>query len=104
MSPTSIFAPASTPADSIFGLSIFVLLNVAAIFIVVFALLAYVVVRFRNKRNPRGQRSLVWNRSGLFYYAGRQILLRSRIAARLLLKATIVYLPLQFVVFLLWKG
>jgi cytochrome c oxidase subunit 2 len=51
MSPTSILAPASTPADSIFGLSIFVLLNVAAVFIVVFALLAYVVVRFRNKRN-----------------------------------------------------
>ena len=51
MSPTNIFAPASTPADSIFGLSIFVLLNVAAIFIVVFALLAYVVVRFRSKRN-----------------------------------------------------
>src|SRR6266852_5243376 len=51
MSPTNIFAPASTPGDSIFWLSIFVLLNVAAIFIVVFALLAYVVVRFRNKRN-----------------------------------------------------
>jgi cytochrome c oxidase subunit 2 len=51
MSPTNIFAPASTPADSIFGLSIFVLLNVAAIFIVVFALLAYVVVRFRNRGN-----------------------------------------------------
>ena len=51
MSPTSIFAPASTPADSIFGLSIFVLLNVAAIFIVVFALLAYVVIRFRNTRH-----------------------------------------------------
>src|SRR5712672_3789502 len=51
MSPTNIFAPASTPADSIFGLSIFVLLNVAAVFIVVFALLAYVVIRFRNKRN-----------------------------------------------------
>src|SRR6201987_1235310 len=51
MTPTNIFAPASTPADSIFGLSIFVLLNVAAIFIVVFALLAYVVVRFRSKRN-----------------------------------------------------
>jgi cytochrome c oxidase subunit 2 len=50
MSPTNIFAPASTPADSIFGLSIFVLLNVAAIFVVVFALLAYVVVRFRNKQ------------------------------------------------------
>src|SRR5260370_33538977 len=51
MSPTNIFAPASRPADSIFGLSIFVLLNVAAIFIVVFALLAYVVIRFRNKRH-----------------------------------------------------
>jgi cytochrome c oxidase subunit 2 len=51
MSPTNIFAPASTPADSIFGLSIFVLLSVAAIFIVVFALLAYVVIRFRKKRN-----------------------------------------------------
>src|SRR5258708_19209144 len=55
MSPTNIFAPASTPADSIFGLSIFVLLNVAAIFIVVFALLAYVVIRFRNK--PHDDRS-----------------------------------------------
>src|ERR1700733_4583206 len=54
MSPTNIFAPASTPADSIFGLSIFVLLNVAAIFVVVFALLAYVVVRFRNKKGADG--------------------------------------------------
>jgi len=51
MSPTNIFAPVSTPAESIFGLSIFVLLTVAAIFVVVFALLAYVVVRFRNRRN-----------------------------------------------------
>jgi len=51
MSPTNIFAPASTPADSIFGLSMFVLLTVAAIFIVVFSLLAYVLVRFRNKRS-----------------------------------------------------
>ena len=51
MSPTNIFAPASTPADSIFRLSIFVMLNVAGIFIVVFALLAYVVIRFRNKRH-----------------------------------------------------
>jgi hypothetical protein len=39
-SPTSIFAPASTPAQSIFGLSLFVLTTVAAIFIVVFSLLA----------------------------------------------------------------
>src|SRR5260370_32428567 len=51
MSPTSIFAPASTPAQSIFDLSIFTLVTVAAIFIVVFALLAFVVVRFRNKRS-----------------------------------------------------
>jgi cytochrome c oxidase subunit II len=51
MSPTNIFAPASTPADAIFGLSIFVLAHVAAIFILVFALLVYVVVRFRNKPN-----------------------------------------------------
>src|ERR1700735_4473245 len=54
MSPTNIFSPASTPADSIFGLSIFVLLNVAAIFVVVFTLLAYVVVRFRNKQGADG--------------------------------------------------
>ena len=63
MSPTNIFAPASTPADSIFGLSIFVLLNVAAIFIVVFALLAYVVVRFRNKRNDEDRKSTRLNSS-----------------------------------------
>jgi len=51
MSPTNIFAPASTPADSIFGLSIFVLLTIAAIFVVVGALLVYVVLKFRSK-NP----------------------------------------------------
>lgn len=48
-SPTNIFAPVSTAASSIFGLSIFVLLTVAAIFIVVFALLTYAVVRFRKR-------------------------------------------------------
>jgi cytochrome c oxidase subunit II len=50
MSPTNIFAPVSTPAQSIFGLSIFVFLTVAAIFVVVFSLLAYAAVRFRNKQ------------------------------------------------------
>ena len=50
-SPTSIFAPASTPAGSIFGLSIFVLVTVTAIFVVVFALLAYAVVKFRKRRD-----------------------------------------------------
>jgi hypothetical protein len=50
MSPTNNFAPASTPAESIFGLSIFVLLTVAAILVVVLARLAYVVIRFRSRR------------------------------------------------------
>jgi cytochrome c oxidase subunit 2 len=48
-SPTSIFAPMSTPAKSIFDLSIFVLLISAAIFVVVFSLLAYAVVKFRKR-------------------------------------------------------
>ena len=51
MSPTNIFAPASTPAETIFGLSIFVLLTVASVFIVVFSLLVYVVIRYRQKRS-----------------------------------------------------
>ena len=42
--------------------------------------------------------------SGLLYYAGRQVLLRSRIASRQLLKATIVYLPLQFLILMLGKS
>lgn len=48
-SPTNIFAPASTPAHSIYGLSLFVLAVTGAIFIIVFSLLAYAIVRFRNK-------------------------------------------------------
>jgi cytochrome c oxidase subunit II len=51
LSPTNIFAPVSTPAQSIFELSVFVLTITAAIFIVVFSLLAYAVVKFRKKRN-----------------------------------------------------
>jgi cytochrome c oxidase subunit 2 len=50
-SPTNIFAPASTPAQSIFGLAIFVLAVTAAIFVVVFTLLAYSVVKFRKRNN-----------------------------------------------------
>jgi len=46
-----MFAPVSTPAGSIFGLSIFVLVTVTAIFVAVFALLAYTVVRFRKRRD-----------------------------------------------------
>jgi cytochrome c oxidase subunit 2 len=47
-SPTNIFAPASTPADSIFHLSRLVLGICAGIFVVVFGLLVYVVVKFRH--------------------------------------------------------
>jgi protoheme IX farnesyltransferase len=42
--------------------------------------------------------------SVLLYYAMRQVFLRSGIAARQLLTATIVYLPLQFLIFVLGKG
>ena len=49
LSPTNIFAPVSTPAHAIHGLSLFVLGVTAVIFVVVFSLLAYAVVRFRNR-------------------------------------------------------
>src|SRR6202140_5470661 len=55
MSPTNIFAPASTPAHSIFGLSLFVLAVTAAIFVVVFALLTYSVVKFRKRTSDDGR-------------------------------------------------
>ena len=45
---TNIFAPESTPAQSIFGLSIFVLVITGIIFLVVFTLLVYSVVKFRG--------------------------------------------------------
>src|SRR5438132_2165405 len=54
-SPTNIFAPASTPAKSIFALSMFVLAVTAAIFVVVFTLLAYSVVKFRKRANDDGR-------------------------------------------------
>jgi cytochrome c oxidase subunit 2 len=47
--PTNIFAPASTPADSIFDLSLYVLAITGGIFALVFGLLLYAVVRFRKK-------------------------------------------------------
>jgi cytochrome c oxidase subunit II len=55
LSPTNIFAPISTPAQSIFDLSLFVLMVTAAIFIVVFSLLAYAIVKFRRRRANDGQ-------------------------------------------------
>jgi cytochrome c oxidase subunit 2 len=53
-SPTNIFAPASTPAHSIFGLSLFVLAVTGAIFAIVFSLLVYAVAKFR-RRNDDGR-------------------------------------------------
>jgi cytochrome c oxidase subunit II len=49
LSPTNIFAPASTPAHVIHGLSLFVLGVTAVIFAVVFGLLVYAIVMFRNR-------------------------------------------------------
>ena len=51
----SIFSPASTPADSIYHLSLFVLAICLAIFLVVFALLAYAVVKFRQRPDDDGR-------------------------------------------------
>src|ERR1700694_2873974 len=54
LSPTNIFAPVSTPAQSIFDLSRLVLMVTAAIFVVVFSLLAYAIVKFRQNRERDG--------------------------------------------------
>jgi cytochrome c oxidase subunit II len=55
LSPTNIFAPNSTPADSIFNLSLFVLSVTAGIFVIVGGLLAYSVVKFRKRTNDDGR-------------------------------------------------
>jgi cytochrome c oxidase subunit 2 len=55
LSPTNIFAPASTPANTIFGLSVFVLAVTGAIFILVFSLLVYAVVKFRKRADDDGR-------------------------------------------------
>jgi len=54
LSPTNIFAPVSTPAQSILDLSLFVLEVTATIFLVVFSLLAYAVVKFRKRGTAEG--------------------------------------------------
>ncbi len=55
LSPTNIFAPVSTPAHSILGLSLFVLAVTAAIFVIVFSLLVYCVVRFGKRADDDGR-------------------------------------------------
>jgi cytochrome c oxidase subunit II len=49
VSSTNIFAPASTPAKTIFGLSMFVLAITAVIFVVVAGLLVHSAVKFRGR-------------------------------------------------------
>lgn len=53
-SSTSIFSPAATPSQSIFGLSMFVFAVTGAIFIVVSGLIAYAAVRFRQRPDDDG--------------------------------------------------
>src|SRR5271167_623610 len=45
----SIFKPESTPADSIYRLSIFVLSITGIIFVIVFSLIAYTITKFRGR-------------------------------------------------------
>ncbi|HXM08698.1 MAG TPA: cytochrome c oxidase subunit II [Terriglobales bacterium] len=52
---TNIFNPASTPAKSIADLSVFVLVITGIIFVVVFVLLIYSVVRFRARPMDAGR-------------------------------------------------
>ena len=54
-SPTDIFAPVSTPAESIFDLSLFVLAITGGIFVIVAALLAYSAIRFRKRKSDDGR-------------------------------------------------
>src|ERR1700730_15805222 len=55
ISPTNIFAPVSTPAHSIFGLSLFVLAVTATIFAIVFSLLVYCVLKFGKPADDDGR-------------------------------------------------
>jgi heme/copper-type cytochrome/quinol oxidase subunit 2 len=51
----SIFSPSSTPADSIYHLSLFVFAVTGAIFVVVFSLLAYAAIEFRRRADDDGR-------------------------------------------------
>jgi cytochrome c oxidase subunit II len=51
----NMFKPQSTPAHSIFHLSVFVLAITAVIFVVVFSLLVYAIVKFRRRADDDGR-------------------------------------------------
>ncbi len=57
-SPTNIFAPASTPAKSIYDLAMLVLVVTGVIFFVVAGMLAYVSVKFRSRPGDDGKEPL----------------------------------------------
>ena len=54
-SQTNIFAPQATPAKSILDLSTFVLVITGIIFVVVFTLILYSVVKFRMRPTEAGR-------------------------------------------------
>ena len=55
LSPTNIFAPVSTPAESIYEVSLLVLVICAGIFLIVGGLLAYTIIRFRHRPGDDGR-------------------------------------------------
>ena len=50
MSPTTIFSPASTPAHWVFDLSLMVYTVTGLIFVLVFSLITYALIKFRKKK------------------------------------------------------
>jgi len=55
LNPATLFNPASTPAESIYHLSLFTLAICGAIFLTVFTLLVYAVVKFRRRADDDGR-------------------------------------------------
>jgi len=55
LSPTNIFASESTPAKSIAHLSVFVFVITGIIFVVVFTLLVYSIIKFRGRAGDAGR-------------------------------------------------
>jgi cytochrome c oxidase subunit II len=51
----NVFSPLSSPADSIFGFSVFLLAVTGAIFVIIFSLLLYSAVKFRRRADDDGR-------------------------------------------------